>query len=172
MLGRTGRYITGFIGDCDCPETHVEVSRFLMKGTRTSQYYIQWASSIRSEDEDSCPCLIQALLISSDHLHFRLYFAISTPVTYRSVACAFGFSRFLKDSALSIMEVNQCQKFGEFDFTFLVFAAACRNEHKVQLLLDQGADINAQSGIYGNAWCTASATGDKKWMQLLLKKGA
>ena len=162
-----------YIGECEFPETHEKVSRFLLDGTRTSHHYIQWASSIRSEDVNNYPRLNRALgLVPSDLLHFKLCFAISTPVTYRSVACAFGFSKFLMNPALSIMEVNQRQKFGDFDFTFLVFAADCRHEQIVQLLLDQGADINAECGRFDNALCTALATGDDKWVQLLLEKGA
>ena len=163
-----------YLGECEFPETHEKVSRFLMEGTRTSHHYIQWASSIRSKnDEDGWPSLNQALgLDSSDGLHFKLCFAISTPVTYRSVACAFGLPRFLKDPTLSIMEVNQRQKLGKFDSTFLVFAVEGGYDQVVQLLLDQGADINAQSGFTGNALCTAIHNGDDRMVQILFDRGA
>jgi ankyrin repeat domain-containing protein 50 len=42
----------------------------------------------------------------------------------------------------------------------------------VQLLLDRGADVNAQGGRYSNALQAASAGGDEKVVQLLLDKGA
>ena len=163
-----------YVGDCDFPETHEKVSRFLMEGTRTSHYYIHWASSIRSEDDASgFPGLNQALGVDlTDRLHFKLCAAISTPETHRSVACAFGFSRFLKDPALSTMEVNQRQKFGECEFTFLVFAVEFGYDQIVQLLLDQGADINAKSGYFGNALGTAIARGDDKLVQILFDRGA
>ena len=162
------------IGEFEFPETHEKVSRFLMEGTRTSHHYIHWASSIRSKDHEvGRPSLNQALgLVWSDRLHFQLCFAISTPETYRSVACAFGFSKYLKDPALSIMEVNQRQKFGTSNYTLLVIAAECGYDQIVQLLVDQGADINAQSGRFDNALCTAIRNSDDKMVQMLLDKGA
>ncbi|KAH7187521.1 hypothetical protein BKA60DRAFT_602335 [Fusarium oxysporum] len=42
----------------------------------------------------------------------------------------------------------------------------------VQLLLDKGADINVQGGVYGNALQAASCEGDREVVQLLLDKGA
>ena len=42
----------------------------------------------------------------------------------------------------------------------------------VQLLLEKGADVNAQGGYYGNALQAASYEGNEKVVQLLLKKGA
>ena len=162
-----------YIGECEFPEAHEKVSRFLMEGTRTSHHYIKWASSIRSKDEYGWPSLNQALgLDSSELLHSQLCFAISTPETYRSVACAFGFSKFLKDPALSVKEVNQRQRVGMGDYTFLLFAVEGGYDQIVQLLLDQGADINAQGGSPRNALCTAIYNDDDKLVQTLLDKGA
>jgi ankyrin repeat protein len=42
----------------------------------------------------------------------------------------------------------------------------------VQLLLDKGADVNAQGGKYGNALQAASSRGNLEVVQLLLDKGA
>ena len=42
----------------------------------------------------------------------------------------------------------------------------------IQLLLDWGADLNAQGGIYGNALQAASHMGRFRVVQLLLDKGA
>ncbi|KAL4947073.1 purine and uridine phosphorylase [Aspergillus filifer] len=42
----------------------------------------------------------------------------------------------------------------------------------VRLLLDKGADVNAQGGIYGNALQAASADGHPEIVRLLLDKGA
>ena len=163
-----------YVGECEFPETHAKVSRFLMNGTKTSHHYIQWASSIRLEDdEDGFPRLDQALGIDpGDLLRFKLCFAISTPETYRSVACAFGLSKFLKDPALSIMELNQLQKSGRYDYTLLLFAVDGGYDQIIQLLLDQGADINAQGGYYGNALQSALRSGYDKVVQMLLDKGA
>ena len=163
-----------YVGECDFPKTHEKVSRFLMEGTRTSNYYLQWVSSIRSkDDEHGNPGLNQALgLVRRDPLRWQLYSAISTPETYRSVACAFGFSKFLKEPALSIMEVNQCQKVGQYDYTFLLFAVEYGYDQIVQLLLDRGADVNAQGRLYGNALQAASERGHDKIVQMLLDRGA
>ena len=42
----------------------------------------------------------------------------------------------------------------------------------MQLLLDKGADVNAQGGEYGNALQAALYGGDGKIVQLFLVKGA
>ena len=162
-----------YVGECEFPETHAKVSRFLMDGTKTSHHYIQWASSIRSKDEHGFPRLDQALgLDPALHLHSKLCFAISTPETYRSVACAFGLSKFLKDPALSFMELNQLQKSGDDDYTLLLFAVECGHDQIVQLLLNQGADINAQGGFSGTTLQTALTEGHVKMIQMLLDRGA
>ena len=40
------------------------------------------------------------------------------------------------------------------------------------LLLDQGADINARSGIYGTALAAAAFSGSANTVSLLLERGA
>ena len=40
------------------------------------------------------------------------------------------------------------------------------------MLLDKGADVNAQGGYYGNALRAASCKGHEKVVQMLLDKGA
>ncbi|EOD43980.1 putative ankyrin repeat protein [Neofusicoccum parvum UCRNP2] len=42
----------------------------------------------------------------------------------------------------------------------------------VQMLLDKGADVNAQGGYYGNALQVASSRGYEKVVQILLDKEA
>ena len=52
--------------------------------------------------------------------------------------------------------------------------AASLGGHKkiVQVLLDKGADVNAQGGVYGNALQAASSEGHGQVVQMLLDKGA
>jgi ankyrin repeat protein len=45
-------------------------------------------------------------------------------------------------------------------------------EMVVELLLDKGANVNAQGGGYGNALYAASVEGHEKIVELLLDKGA
>jgi ankyrin repeat protein len=42
----------------------------------------------------------------------------------------------------------------------------------VQILIDAGADVNAQGGEYGNALQAASAEGHDKVVQMLMNAGA
>jgi ankyrin repeat protein len=42
----------------------------------------------------------------------------------------------------------------------------------VQILLEKGAEVNAQGGGYGNALQAASEGGHEKVVQILLEKGA
>ncbi|ORY09452.1 hypothetical protein BCR34DRAFT_516475, partial [Clohesyomyces aquaticus] len=46
------------------------------------------------------------------------------------------------------------------------------NEQVVKLLLDKGADVNAQGGRYGNALQAALVKGNEQVVKLLLDKGA
>ncbi|RJE23332.1 Ankyrin repeat protein [Aspergillus sclerotialis] len=52
--------------------------------------------------------------------------------------------------------------------------AASSNSHEkvVQMLLDKGANVNAQDGFYGNALQAASSRGYEKIVQMLLEKSA
>jgi ankyrin repeat protein len=46
------------------------------------------------------------------------------------------------------------------------------SEKVVEVLLDNGADVNTQGGKYGNALQAASHMGNDKVVKMLLKKGA
>jgi ankyrin repeat protein len=54
----------------------------------------------------------------------------------------------------------------------LVVASLFGHDTVVQLLLDKGADVNAQGGNYGNALQAASARGHEQVVKTLLDKGA
>ena len=166
-----------YIEDCEfheIQEIQEKVSHFLMKGSRTSHLYIQWASGIRSKsDNEDGYVLNQALGLDwGDRLGYKLLFAASTPETHISVACAFGLSKLMKEHALSIIELNRRRRVGSNHYTFLIIAAEEGHDRLIQLLLDQGAEVNAQGGEYGNALQAASVGGHDQVVQLLLDKGA
>ena len=54
----------------------------------------------------------------------------------------------------------------------LEYLIRCGDTKLIQLLLDKGADINAQGGEYGNALQAAAFNGNMEAMQLLLDNGA
>jgi ankyrin repeat protein len=56
--------------------------------------------------------------------------------------------------------------------TPLSFAAELGHKEMIQLLLDQGADVNESGGFFGNALQTASKNGHLTVVQLLLNHGA
>ncbi|KAJ5501242.1 calcium-independent phospholipase [Penicillium expansum] len=62
-------------------------------------------------------------------------------------------------------------KTGLYDEALQV-ASSIGDEKAVQILLDRGADANAQSEIYGNALQAASSRGNDKVVQMLLDRGA
>lgn len=68
-------------------------------------------------------------------------------------------------------DINECSLGGRFG-NALQAAAWWGDESVVQLLLDNGANINAQGGWYGNALQAAAFDGNESVVQLLLDKGA
>ena len=56
--------------------------------------------------------------------------------------------------------------------TILNAASAGGHDKVVQMLLEKGAEVNAQGGAYGNALQAASIRGYKNVVQILLEKGA
>ena len=68
--------------------------------------------------------------------------------------------------------VDQSAQDGSFLNNALQAASAGGHDKVVQMLLDKGADANAQGGRYSNALQAASAKGYNKVVQMLLDKGA
>ncbi|KAK7177829.1 hypothetical protein PSPO01_16121, partial [Paraphaeosphaeria sporulosa] len=66
-------------------------------------------------------------------------------------------------------EIETKDSYGQ---ALLYLAAANGHRSTVQLLLDKGAEINAQGGVYGNALQAASERGHEAIVKLLVEKGA
>jgi ankyrin repeat protein len=71
-----------------------------------------------------------------------------------------------------LIEAGDQLECGKILGSILIKHSRAGNIGVVQLLLDKGADVNAQGGDYGNALQAASAGGHKEIVQLLLDKGA
>ncbi|KAH8748316.1 hypothetical protein F5882DRAFT_311466, partial [Hyaloscypha sp. PMI_1271] len=89
------------------------------------------------------------------------------PLYYMAKLGTTQLAEFLLDRNFEIEERSP----GLFRFA-LQAAAAYKNENMVQLLLNRGADPNAQGGHYGSALQAAAANGYKSIVQLLLNRGA
>ena len=61
---------------------------------------------------------------------------------------------------------------GGFYGNALQAASACGHKEIATLLLDKGADVNAQGGYYGNALYAASKSGHKEIVTLLQEHDA
>ncbi|KAN0072724.1 ankyrin repeat domain-containing protein 50-like protein 3 [Elaphomyces granulatus] len=66
-------------------------------------------------------------------------------------------------------DINESDSAGR---TALIWASEFCHGKTVQMLLDRGADANAQGGGYGNALQAASRSGHEKIVQMLLDQGA
>jgi ankyrin repeat protein len=71
-----------------------------------------------------------------------------------------------------LLEAGDQPECGKILGSVLIKHSHAGNEEVVQLLLDKGADVNAQGGEYGNALQAASWGGHKEVVQQLLDKGA
>jgi ankyrin repeat protein len=90
------------------------------------------------------------------------------PLHYVAALGTTQLAEFLLDRNVEIEERSS----NAFFCFALQTAAAYKHENMVQLLLNRGADANAQGGFYGNALQAAAARGCQSIMQLLLVRGA
>ena len=163
-----------YIEEDEFHETQKKVSNFLMEGSRTSPFYMKWVLGIQSKygGFHGYDLNLALGLDWIDCLGYKILYATSTPETHLSVACAFGFSKILKYHELSIIELNQRRKVEGYEYTFLLIAAEEGHDQLIRLLLDRGAEVNAQGGLYGNALQAASRGGHEQTVQILLDRGA
>ena len=158
-----------------------KMSKFMTQGSTTSPAYLEWVSDFDSYSKHKHKWHLEEDLgdkHSKDGLGPRLVIASSEPKTYLSALCAFGFSSLLKDQELSIDDCNQQISPGENRkwtfvhecYSLLSVASEGGHNQTVEMLLDRGADINAQT----NGWSAlhfASAKGHESVVNILLGKG-
>ena len=157
-----------------------KMSTFMTQGSTTSPAYLEWVSDFTSYMERKSKWTLSRQLgdkLIRDGLGHGLVIASSEPKTYLSAVCAFGFSSLLKDQELSIDDCNQQishdRKWGlkHECYSLLGLASVGGHNQIVEMLLDRGADINAQT----NGWSAlhfASVKGHESVVNLLLEKGA
>ena len=163
-----------YVEDYKSDELRRKVLRFTGQGSKTSLSYEKWASDISSKYKDGRGWRLNKSLglDLGDRLGYRLSFASSAPRRHLSAACAFGFLSFMKACELSSTDLNQRQLLDDAEYTLLHIAAEEGKDQVVRMLLDKGADVNAQGGLYGNALQAASYGGYDRVVQILLDKGA
>ena len=163
-----------YVEDYKSDELRRKVLRFTGQGSKTSLSYEQWASDISSKYKNGAGWSLNHSLglDFGDRLGHRLSFASSAPRRRLSAACAFGFLSFMKACELSSTDLNQRQLLDDAEYTLLHIAAEEGKDQVVRMLLDKGADVNAQGGLYSNALQAASYRGHDRIVQILLDKGA
>ncbi|CAF9943521.1 MAG: hypothetical protein ALECFALPRED_000540 [Alectoria fallacina] len=163
------------IEDCASRELEKKVSRFTWQIQGTSLPYVQWILDIRRDYayRNGRHVNITLGLSEDDRLGFRIVFAASRPDTILATASAFGITSFLKGHEVASTDWNQCQESRDEIYSLLSIAAIEGHDQVTQLLLEYGADVNAQGGKYGNALQAASGEGDNNHIvvQMLLDHG-
>jgi ankyrin repeat protein len=93
---------------------------------------------------------------------------LRSPLYYVASMGAFQLTSLLIHNGADINEVPPSAS----DDTVLQEAIYKKHKAIVKLLLEHGADINAQGGWYGNALQEAGMAGDREVVQLLIRTGA
>ena len=123
-------------------------------------------------ENGSFSCAEQVLLVSSfRYSGYSQDFPVGTNLHF---VARFGLSRVTQellssfgDKAADIINMTNKQ-----DLTALLIAAEYGHDELVKLLLDRGADVNAQGGEHDNALQAASSRGHEQTVRLLLDRGA
>ena len=166
-----------YVYDAPSQQTEERVLHFCLEGSETSPIYHRWASDLWSKFEnlpvhnwDNLAARANKILSldRGDRLGVKLYCAVSGPISYLNIACAFGFPGLLDNYTASNVNVS-----GPRDQdTCLVIAAQEGHSRIVQTLLEKGADINARNADEEVALHRASSQGHQGIVQMLLEKGA
>ena len=101
-------------------------------------------------------------------------------LAYTAIYWADHYKQINKAGAIKVIESFLTTSGGQLvighykaDYGTTLHAASAGGHNKVvQILLDKGANVNAQEGEYGNALQAASTGGHDKVVQMLLDKGA
>jgi ankyrin repeat protein len=116
-------------------------------------------------------CAAQVLFMPS--YKYRGYSASIPAVTGLHWIARFGLcdeaKEFLRRKEDELCAVNATDSDGEGSLMYAVEHGHCA---MAELLLDKGADVDAQGGRYGNALQAASSRGHEAMVKLLLGKGA
>ena len=142
-----------------------KISRFTGRIPGTSIPYVQWISEVRSSygDLEYASELNRHLgLDRDDYLGSNILFVTSRPDTVLATASAFGIPSILQGDEL----------LGSNSHRLLSFAAGAGHDQVVQLLLDKGVDVNAQSDTDKSALQEACINGYDQIVQMLLDRGA
>ena len=146
----------------------------------TAEY---WPHHLRDADKPTNESVIAKVsqLYDTNSPLFGLWFAIFWKATHPyekqpqmnsiRLAALLGHGKVLE----LILQSNQDYDINESDDhgrTALTWASQFSHDEVVQILLDNGADVNAQGGEYGDALQAASSGGHEKVVKLLLDKGA
>ncbi|KAL5374684.1 hypothetical protein DPSP01_011775 [Paraphaeosphaeria sporulosa] len=132
-----------------------------------------WGQHVMKVESDTFSSATQVLLVPTytDSCHSQEYPKASTGA---HLAARFGLSGILE--ALLLLEGQEREadltKKDSRGHTLLYLAAANGHCLTAKLLIDKGAEVNAQSGEYGNALHAASMGGYEATVKLLLDKGA
>ena len=155
---------------------HVDLSAFLVYSAR------HWPAHFRSAHIDINDPLMTKVcrLYWAEDEYYTLWFNILwkslRPYLYKPTMNTTGLAAFNgHETVLTLLmetEEVDANSRDEQGCTALYWAAQQGHQAAAQLLLERGADVNAESGYYGNALQAASSGGHEKVVELLLEKGA
>ena len=142
----------------------INVLRFTERIQGRSLPYDQWISDVRSRCGNNAGWKLNMSLglDLDDRLGYKIQFVASRPDPLLATASAFGIPSFLQG----------CKSLEHNSHPLLVSAVKEGHDQVAQILVDVGADVNAQVKSDENALGAACRRGNGHVIQLLLDKGA